>query len=195
MNNKIRQIMFVSCILLAFLLQIGNNSALALSPCPISVLALKDLVVTPDEMKEWGDFSRPHDVTNEIADMCLHDCVKVTWGTTSDRLVLLMIRLKNPLNARRAAKSLQETYQSFGDRFLPYPNTENETQWSGWVQYSKDKFQWVAGDTQGSVLIFISYRKILNQFVADIDGGFYMDMVQSLTRIQKEKLREAGFAQ
>ncbi len=188
------QVLFVSFIFFALFLQIGSNTALALSQSENSSPPLKNLIFTPDEIKKWEIFTKPHDVVSEISDICFHDCVKVTWGTTSNRLTLLMIRSNSSTNAEKSAQSLREIYQSFGDRFLLYENSENDTQWSGMVHYPGKKFQWVACDTQGSVLIFISYRKVINYFMAEIDGSFYTEMVQSLTSVQKQKLQAAGFA-
>ena len=140
-------------------------------------------------MKEHADLSVSFDVTSEISDICPYDCVKVIWGTTSDKLTLVMIQLSTPDQAEKASQNLQSIYQSFGNKYFSF--SENNSQWSGELLSQKYKAQWAAVDTQGSILIFSSYRKVLNGFVADIDGYFYRNMVESLTSIQKQKLHQA----
>jgi hypothetical protein len=195
MFRKVQQRLLLSVIIAALCFYLSNNSALALSQYQSTYPPLKDLVVSPDEMKKFTDFATPNDVTDEISELCFYDCVKMTWGTTSDGLTLLMVRFSSAVVAEKSAQNLRAIYQSFGDKYYSFSDPKNSAQWSGQLHPSRNKFQWVASDTQGSVLIFSSYRKVLNNFVADIDGSYYQDMVESMTRVQKQKLKEAGFTQ
>ena len=191
MRRKNWQGLFGILVTIALFFQLNDNPAFALSKSQETYPPLKELVVTADEMKEHADLSVSFDVTSEISDICPYDCVKVIWGTTSDKLTLVMIQLSTPDQAEKASQNLQSIYQSFGNKYFSF--SENNSQWSGELLSQKYKAQWAAVDTQGSILIFSSYRKVLNGFVADIDGYFYRNMVESLTSIQKQKLQEVGY--
>ena len=191
MTRKILQSLFGILVTLALFFQSDSNSAFALSKLQEIYPPLKEVVVTADEMKKHADLSASFDVTSEISDICPYDCVKVIWGTTSEKLTLVMIQLNTPERAENASKNLHSIFQTFGDRYFVF--SENNSQWSGELHSSRNKFQWAAADTQGSILIFSSYRKVLNGFVADIDGYYYRNMVESLISIQKQKLQDVGY--
>jgi len=188
--------LFLSVLVVALLLPFGNHPARALSRYQTAYRSLKDLVVTPEEMKKYTDLSTPSDVTKEISEACFYDCVKMKWGTNTNGLTLLMIRSSNSANAEKSAQNLRAIYQSFGDNYRSYSDSKDGTKWSGELHSSNNnKLQWVSVDTQGPVLIFFSYRKVLSEFVADIDAYFYQNLVESLTSVQKQKLRDAGYTE
>jgi hypothetical protein len=191
MIRKNWQSLFGILALITLFFQSNNHPALALSKSQVTYPPLRELIVTANEMKEHADLSASFDVTSELSDICPYDCVKVIWGTTSEKLTLVMLQLSSVDQAEKASQNLQSIYQVFGDKYFSF--SENNSQWSGELHSSKNKFQWAAVDTQGSILIFSSYRKVLNGFVADIDGYFYRNMVESLTSIQKQKLQDAGY--
>jgi hypothetical protein len=191
MIRKFSQCLFGILATLTLFFQSDNNSVFALSKLQEINPPLKELVVTADEMKKHADLSASFDVTDEISDICPYDCVKIIWGTTSDKLTLMMMQFNTPEQAQNASQNLHSIFQTFGNKYIVF--SENNSQWSGQLYSSRNKFQWATADAQGPILIFSSYRKVLNGFVADIDGYYYRNMVESLTSIQKQKLQDAGY--
>ena len=157
MNSKLLKILFTVYILLVILLPDNKKPALAQSKDEFP--PLDSLVVSDDEIAQWGGFSNPLDATNEIVDSCSSDCVKVVWGTPDSMLSLLMIRLESPELSQRTLQNLWDIYQSFGNVFYPYDKLENDNQWSGQALFSRNKFQFVAGGSQGSVIVLCHIEK------------------------------------
>jgi hypothetical protein len=87
-----------------------------------------------------------------------------------------------------------------GSRFYPYDDlSENDDFWLGMMLYtgktpnSIGKQQYIAARTQGQVTIIVFYDFVIHSFIADVDSSAYLELVDKLSRVQQQKLLEAGF--
>jgi hypothetical protein len=200
--KKLRQI--ASIILVTFVICLATAEQSGLAYENATKTHLKDLALSDDDIKSvWGinfeGFSTQTDITYELKNLCYIDCVKQIWSASnkisSDYITVTLLRSRNPENARRSIQSLWETYSALGSIFYPYQKlTEDKNSWSGIVNYPGSKFQYIACNVQDSVVVIVSHRMIIHSFIADIDSAEYLDRVEKLAEIQKEKLSSVGVA-
>jgi hypothetical protein len=206
--TTVHKISLIGLVFALFII-LGAKPALASQESSDSFVPLKNLVLSNDEVRHHWRVSSDtllyeYDVTSELADICFIDCAKVVWAYSNSRvnvkLTLVMIRSNNSENAFRSIESLWQTYKSLGSRFYPYDElTNRDNFWLGMMLYTGEtpdsigKQQYIATRTQGQITIMVFFDHVIRSFVADVDSAAYLALVDDLSRIQQQKLLDAGY--
>jgi hypothetical protein len=168
---------------------------------------LSDVIISSADSENIDEFQYNHllrvtDVTSELQDSCLWDCVKYRYSLKDGTLTIMLLRAGDYQKAERTLANLRKDFlKTVGIDYTVSDISMPPTAWAmvDAPSSTKDSRTGVAGITHGSIVILVTYSQIFCEYTAEF-GRYCEGSIMPLAgtsvyflEVQIQKLETAGY--